>query len=79
MNIKRESRIEQKLMISEMDIVNNEELLIATAFAIKLDDELWSYPQTQVFNTEVYERNKEQYQQEIMKFRRNVEGDVDVL
>ena len=35
MNIKTETRMEQKLLITETDIVNGGEVLVLTAYAVK--------------------------------------------
>ena len=61
MNIKNDTRTEKKLTITETDIINGGEVLILIAYAIKENNELYSYPSPQVFNEEIYLKNKEAY------------------
>ena len=43
MNVKRTSRQEEELRITETDIVGGGEVLILIAYATKEDDNLWSF------------------------------------
>ena len=69
MNIKTETRMEQKLLITETDIVNGGEVLVLTAYAVKENEDMWSYPAPQIFNQELYSKNKETYNLAVKKFR----------
>lgn len=69
MNIKNEVRIEHKLTITESDIVNGGEVLVLIAYAVKENDDLWSYPSPQIFNEELYKKNKVEYDKSVKEFR----------
>ena len=69
MNIKNDTRTEKKLTITETDIINGGEVLILIAYAIKENNELYSYPSPQVFNEEIYLKNKEAYDKAVKDFR----------
>ena len=69
MNIKNEVRIEHKLSITESDIVNGGEVLVLIAYAVKENDDMWSYPSPQVFNEELYKKNKVEYDKSVKEFR----------
>lgn len=69
MNIKNEVRIEHKLTITESDIVNGGEVLVLIAYAVKENDDMWSYPSPQVFNEELYKKNKVEYDKSVKEFR----------
>lgn len=73
MNIKNEGRIEKKLIITETDVINGGEVLILVAYAIKENDDLYSYPAPQIFNTEIYQKNKLEYDNAVKEFRLNCE------
>ena len=65
------SRREEMLNIYEVDIVNGGDILILTAYAVKENDEMWSYPSPQIFNEEIYQRNKIEYDKKVKEFRLN--------
>lgn len=73
MNIKSESRVEKKITISENDMVNGGEVLILIAYAIKENEDLWSYPAPQIFNYDVYTKNKDIYDEVVKNFRKECE------
>ena len=73
MNIKNEFKIENKLTITETDIVNGGEVLILIAYAVKENDNLYSYPTPQIFNEEIYQKNKVEYDKKVKEFRLNCE------
>lgn len=73
MNIKKERRIEEKLTITETDLVNGGEVLILIAYATKENDDLYSYPTPQIFNQEIYEKNKKAYDNAVKEFRQSCE------
>lgn len=69
MNIRENTMIEKKIMISETDMVNGGEVLVVVAYAVKENDDLYAFPAPQVFNEEVYKRNKAEYDKAIQEFR----------
>lgn len=69
MNIKTETRREHKILITETDVVNGGEVLVLTAYAVKENEDMWSYPAPQIFNQELYSKNKETYNLAVKKFR----------
>ena len=73
MNIKSESRVEKKITISENDRFNGGEVLILIAYAIKENEDLWSYPAPQIFNYDVYTKNKDIYDEVVKNFRKECE------
>ena len=74
MNISVNSRIEKCLTITETDMINGGEVTILIAFAIKNDEGVFTFPDTQVFNQDVYERNKEMYNAQVLAFRNDCEN-----
>ena len=74
MNISVNSRIEKCLTITETDMINGGEVIILIAYAIKDNDGVFTFPDTQVFNQDVYERNKEIYNAQILAFRNDCEN-----
>lgn len=73
MNIKKESRIEKSIKITETDIVNGGEVLVLIAYATKENDEMWSYPAPQIFNYNIYDKNKAIYDEAVKNFRKECE------
>lgn len=73
MIIEKERHVEEKLTITETDIVGGGEVLILIAYAIKTNDEMWSYPSPQIFNKVIYEKNKEAYNKAVQDFRNKCE------
>ena len=69
MNIKKTSRQEEELRITETDIVGGGEVLILIAYATKENDNLWSFPSPQIFNETTYQRNKDIYDEQVKQFR----------
>ena len=55
-------------------MINGGEVTILIAYAIKDNDGVFTFPDTQVFNQEVYERNKEIYNAQILAFRNDCEN-----
>ena len=74
MNISVNSRIEKQLTITETDMINGGEVTILIAYAIKNNDGVFTFPDTQIYNQEVYERNKEIYNAQILAFRNDCEN-----
>lgn len=73
MNIRNETKIEKKLTITETDMLNGGEVLILIAYAVKDNDDLYSYPAPQIFNQEIYEKNKQAYDNAVREFRQTCE------
>ena len=74
MNISVNSRIEKQLTITETDMINGGEVIILIAYAIKNNDGVFTFPDTQIYNQDVYERNKEIYNAQILAFRNDCEN-----
>ena len=74
MNISVNSRIEKQLTITETDMINGGEVTILIAYAIKNNDGVFTFPDTQVYNQEVYNRNKDIYNAQILAFRNDCEN-----
>ena len=74
MNISVNSRIEKCLTITETDMINGGEVTILIAYAIKNDDGVFTFPDTQIYNQDVYERNKEMYNAQVLAFRNDCEN-----
>ena len=68
MNVKRTSRQEEELRITETDSVGGGEVLILIAYATKENDNLWSFPSPQIFNETIYQRNKNIYDEQVKQF-----------
>lgn len=73
MNIKEDIRVEKTLNITENDVVNGGEVLVLVAYAIKENDDLYSFPSPQIFNKEIYEKNKTEYDNAVKEFRAKCE------
>ena len=73
MIIKEEQRLERVLNIYEVDIINGGDVLILTAYAVKENDNMWNYPSPQIFNEDIYRRNKTEYDKKVKEFRLNCE------
>ena len=75
MNISVNSRIEKCLTITETDMIyGGGEVTILVAYAIKNDEGVFTFPDTQIYNQDVYERNKEMYNAQILAFRNDCEN-----
>lgn len=74
MNISVNSRIEKQLTITETDMINGGEVIILIAYAIKNNDGVFTFPDTQIYNQDVYERNKDIYNAQILAFRNDCEN-----
>lgn len=69
MIIKEEQRLERVLNIYEVDVINGGDVLVLTAYAVKENDDMWNYPSPQIFNEDVYRRNKTEYDSKVREFR----------
>ena len=68
---------ERRFSIYEYDIVNNEQVLIATVYCIRRDNGMWELPAPQIFNEVIYNNNKAQYEAAIQAFRNDCLGSID--
>ena len=69
MIIKEEQRLERVLNIYEVDVINGGDVLVLTAYAVKENDDMWNYPSPQIFNEDIYRRNKTEYDSKVREFR----------
>ena len=69
MIVKEEQRLEKILNIYEVDIINGGDVLVLTAYAVKENDNMWNYPSPQIFNEDIYRRNKTEYDSKVREFR----------
>lgn len=69
MIIKENTRLEKVLNIYEVDMIHGGDILILTAYAVKENDDMWNYPSPQIFNEDVYRRNKTEYDSKVREFR----------
>ena len=74
LNISVNSRIEKCLTITETDMVNGGEVTILVAYAIKNDEGIFTFPDIQIYNQDVYNRNKDIYNAQILAFRNDCEN-----
>lgn len=73
MNIREDIRVEKTLNITENDVVNGGEVLVLVAYAIKENEDLYSFPSPQIFSKEIYEKNKTEYDNAVKEFRAKCE------
>ena len=69
MIVREKQRLEKVLNIYEVDVINGGDVLVLTAYAIKENDDMWNYPSPQIFNEDVYRRNKTEYDSKVREFR----------
>ena len=75
MVIKEEQRLEKVLNIYEVDVINGGDVLVLTVYAVKENDDMWAFPSPQIFNEDVYRRNKTEYDVKVREFRGKCEGE----
>ena len=73
MIVKEKQRLEKVLSIYEVDIVNGGDVLVLTTYAVKENDDMWNYPSPQIFNEDIYRRNKTEYDKKVKEFRLSCE------
>ena len=73
--IKEEQRLEKVLNIYEVDVINGGDVLVLTVYAVKENDDMWAFPSPQIFNEDVYRRNKTEYDVKVREFRGKCEGE----
>ena len=74
MIVREGQRLEKVLNIYEVDVINGGDILVLTAYAVKENDDMWSYPSPQIFSEDVYRRNKAEYDSKVREFRSKCEG-----
>ena len=68
---------ERRFSIYEYDMVNNEQVLIATVYCTRRDTGMWELPAPQIFNKVIYNNNKAQYEAAIQAFRNDCVGSIN--
>ena len=68
---------ERRFSIYEYDMVNNEQVLIATVYCIRRNNGMWDLPAPQIFNKVIYNNNKAQYEAAIQAFRNDCVGSTN--
>ena len=68
---------ERRFSIYEYDMVNNEQVLIATVYCTRRDNGMWELPAPQIFNEVIYNNNKAQYEAAIQAFRNDCVGSIN--
>ena len=68
---------ERRFSIYEYDMVNNEQVLIATVYCTRRDNGMWELPAPQIFNETIYNNNKAQYEEAIQSFRNDCVGRIN--
>ena len=74
MIVREKQRLEKVLNIYEVDVINGGDVLVLTAYAVKENDDMWNYPSPQIFNEDVYRRNKTEYDSKVREFRLTCEN-----
>ena len=68
---------ERRFSIYEYDMVNNEQVLIATVYCTRRDNGMWELPAPQIFNEGIYNNNRAQYEAAIQAFRNDCVGSIN--
>ena len=68
---------ERRFSIYEYDMVNNEQILIATVYCIRKDNGMWELPAPHIFNEVIYNNNRAQYEAAIQAFRNDCLGSIN--
>ena len=78
MKIKNSFLDERKLEIYEEDLVNDTEILVLVVYCVRRDDSaIWEMPSPQIFNSSLYEKYKEKYDEQVTAFRNDCVGVSD--
>lgn len=78
MIIKNKFLDERKLEIYEEDLVNDTEILVLVVYCVRRDDSaIWEMPSPQIFNSSLYEKYKEKYDEQVTAFRNDCVGVSD--
>jgi hypothetical protein len=78
MIIKNKFLDERKLEIYEEDLVNDTEILILVVYCVRRDDNVWEMPSPQVFNSSLYAKYKDKYDEQVTAFRNDCAGISEV-
>lgn len=68
---------ERRFSIFEYDMINNEQVIIATVYCVRRDNGMWELPAPQIFNEVIYNNNKAQYEAAIQAFRNDCVGSIN--
>ena len=78
MIIKNSFLDERKLEIYEEDLVNDTEILVLVVYCVRRDDSaIWEMPSPQIFNSSLYEKYKDKYDEQVTAFRNDCSGVSD--
>ena len=78
MIIKNKFLDERKLEIYEEDLVNDTEILVLVVYCVRRDDSaIWEMPSPQIFNSSLYEKYKDKYDEQVTAFRNDCVGVSD--
>ena len=77
MKIKNSFLDERKLEIYEEDLVNDTEILVLVAYCVRRDDNVWEMPSPQIFNSSLYAKYKDKYDEQVTAFRNDCAGVSD--
>ena len=78
MKIKNSFLDERKLEIYEEDLVNDTEILVLVVYCVRRDDNVWEMPSPQIFNSSLYAKYKDKYDEQVTAFRNDCAGVSDV-
>ena len=79
MIIKNKFLDERKLEIYEEDLVNDTEILVLVVYCVRRDDSnIWEMPSPQIFNSSLYAKYKDKYDEQVTAFRNDCAGTSDV-
>ena len=69
---------ERKLEIYEEDLVNDTEILVLVVYCVRRDNSnVWEMPSPQIFNSSLYEKYKDKYDEQVTAFRNDCSGVSD--
>ena len=78
MIIKNKFLDERKLEIYEEDLVNDTEILVLVVYCVRRDNSnVWEMPSPQIFNSSLYEKYKDKYDEQVTAFRNDCSGVSD--
>ena len=78
MIIKNKFLDERKLEIYEEDLVNDTEILVLVVYCVRRDDSaIWEMPSPQIFNSSLYAKYKDKYDEQVTAFRNDCVGVSD--
>ena len=77
MIIKNKFLDERKLEIYEEDLVNDTEILVLVVYCVRRDDNVWEMPSPQIFNSSLYAKYKDKYDEQVTAFRNDCSGASD--